>query len=934
MKRIFVLLLFFSILLMQLSTISGLCETGNEQLEYIETINAGITENGERIRPDKKVEIDTCDFVISESTGEIQQQDGKAVVNISENQKGTWKFEVKEAGFYNIVIDYYSDIAKADRIELALALNHKLPFSGCERLELTKAYRNSSDIETDNRGNDIRPDSEQIASWHTQPLMDPMGYESEPLLFEFSAGSNTLQFDVNLDTIKIKKIVLMQFAQPDDYSTYLNKYSDEKNSEGYYKEIEGERPSLKSSPMLFAISDKTSPLMQPISNYRIKLNAVGGATWNQLGQWIQYDFIVDEPGFYHISLKTKQNLARGMKSYRKIIIDGEVPFKELGCVGFRYQNRWQQYVLGEEEPYRIYLNKGPHTLRIENILGEYASFVEQAEEAVHELNRAYQRAVMYMGATPDYYRDYMVKKNLPGVIKIFETKAAELKIMIQNLVVLTGGRGDKSAIISRLQYQLEDLADDPETLPKRMSNLKSNISALSAWCIDLRNQPISIDYITIYSPGESLKKVEAGFLKNAMHELKNFYATFIVDYSLIGDAYDDQDTIKVWITTGRDQANIVKRLIDDNFTKNYSTGVNLQLVQSTMVIPAIAGGIAADVVMQISNAEPVNYGMRGAIHDISEFKDCNDIEKRFSVSALTPLRYNNGLYGLPETESFPMLFYRKDILKDLEIEIPQTWDDLIIAISELEKNNMFFGLQKGSASYGIFLNQSGGSFYKADSYLNDLNTEEAVSAFEKWTSLYVNYKIPLEFDFVTRFRVGEMPLAIVDYGNYNNLQVTAPEIKGEWDFAPVPGTDKPDGTLDRSVMSGGNAVMMLESSTNKEISWKFMKWWTSDVMQLRYGLEMEAILGASARYPSANLNAFNNLPWSKENLNTINQQRVFVDGMPSVPGGYFMYRHLDNAFRKTVYGLANPRETLMDYSRTINDEIRIKCNEFKVDVER
>ncbi|MDD4494907.1 MAG: hypothetical protein PHV32_11300, partial [Eubacteriales bacterium] len=317
-KQLLVLPLLIGILLIQIKPIYGICDTENV------TALAGAggdgdktPAGGETIRPDKTVEVTSESFVRGESTGEIQQQDGIAVVNISEDQKGTWKFDVEEAGFYNIVIDYYSDIAKADRIELALKLNNKLPFSGCERLELTKAYRNSSDIETDNRGNDIRPDSEPIASWHTQPLMNPMGYESEPLLFEFLASRNTLQLEVNLDTIKIRKIVLMQFAQPDDYSTYLNKYSDKKNSVvGYYKEIEGERPSLKSSPMLFAISDKTSPLMQPTSNYRIKLNAVGGATWNQLGQWIQYDFIVDEPGFYHISLKAKQNLARGMKSYR------------------------------------------------------------------------------------------------------------------------------------------------------------------------------------------------------------------------------------------------------------------------------------------------------------------------------------------------------------------------------------------------------------------------------------------------------------------------------------------------------------------------------------------------------------------------------------------------------------------------------------------
>ena len=33
-------------------------------------------------------------------------------------------------------------------------------------------------------------------------------------------------------------------------------------------------------------------------------------------------------------------------------------------------------------------------------------------------------------------------------------------------------------------------------------------------------------------------------------------------------------------------------------------------------------------------------------------------------------------YGLPETQSFNMMFVRNDILADLGIEIPKTWDEL------------------------------------------------------------------------------------------------------------------------------------------------------------------------------------------------------------------------------------------------------------------
>ena len=39
---------------------------------------------------------------------------------------------------------------------------------------------------------------------------------------------------------------------------------------------------------------------------------------------------------------------------------------------------------------------------------------------------------------------------------------------------------------------------------------------------------------------------------------------------------------------------------------------------------------------------------------------------------LEPFKYGDSLYALPETQNFQMMFYRKDILKELGIEIPKT----------------------------------------------------------------------------------------------------------------------------------------------------------------------------------------------------------------------------------------------------------------------
>lgn len=58
------------------------------------------------------------------------------------------------------------------------------------------------------------------------------------------------------------------------------------------------------------------------------LNYVGGETWCSAGQWIEWEFSVPEDGYYNITVKGRQNYARGSVSSRTVYIDGEIPLKK------------------------------------------------------------------------------------------------------------------------------------------------------------------------------------------------------------------------------------------------------------------------------------------------------------------------------------------------------------------------------------------------------------------------------------------------------------------------------------------------------------------------------------------------------------------------------------------------------------------------------
>jgi len=365
--------------------------------------------------------------------------------------------------------------------------------------------------------------------------------------------------------------------------------------------------------------------------------------------------------------------------------------------------------------------------------------------------------------------------------------------------------------------------------------------------------------------------------------------------------------------------------------------VNVKLVAPDALMPAVVAGTGPDMVITVPQGDPVNYAVRNAVVDISQFPGYDDVVKELHPSVVIPFTYRGGVYGLPETQYFHVMFYRKDIFEELNLKIPDTWDDLINILPIIQKNNMNVGIPsvatnvQANIDFSNFLAhlfQRGGRLYNGEGSRTLLDSSTAIEAFDVYTKFFTHYKTPVVYDFVNRFRTGEMPLAFADYTNFNTLEVFAPELRGLWGFARVPGLKMPDGSVDRSVSTGTVASMIFTNSKHPELAWEVMKWWISADTQLRFGRELESIMGAAARYPTANYDAFKRLSWGAEQMAVLDEQRGWTVGIPEVPGGYFVSRHITNAARRILNEGMDTRETLLDYAITINEELIKKRKEF------
>lgn len=943
------------------------------------------------------VKVDVFAYDEDKSYGVRIQDDyhGKKVVVTEDRSSITWNVDVQEEGFYNISMEYVCVPSRNVEMERILYINGEVPFSGADILSFSRLWKDGGEVKFDNQGNSIRPTQIEYFDFQTVRFKSDLGYEVDPYRFYLKKGSNEITFESTNEPMGIVSFEFVPVQKYDSYEQYLAKQKSK--PEDFNKDVEiikvqGESSQSRSDPSLFARYDRSSAITEPYSVKNTVLNYIGGDSWRAPGQWIEWDFEVPETGWYNISIQARQLFQRGYVACRSVYIDGKIPMEELKSVGFPFSSDWKTTVISDkdENPINFFLTKGKHTIRLEATLGNVGRIISDLQDSIYRLNQMYRTILVLTGTYPDPFRDYEIHKVYPEVVEGMMLESRRLYKCIDEFVKVTGQKSDKIAIAETLAIQLEQFYKYPDRITKSFANFKSNISTLGSSLLSLTETKLDIDYIEVVPVNKKIAKKRSSFFKNVKHELVSFVTSFIVDSSQLGNVYEDDadHLIEVWIVTGRDQSQILKNMVDESFTPNTGIKVNVKLIAIDALLNAVVAGNGPDVVISVGRSIPVDYALRNANVNLMRFEDCDEVLTNFYPSAYEAYKYDGGLYALPETESFNLLFYRKDILEQLDVELPQTWDDLISILPTLQGNNLDVAIPYPSIqapdmrAFYTMIYQNDGVIYNDKGTKSLIDSEPGIAAFKKYTSFFNSYGLPTIYDFISRFRSGEMPLGIIDYQTYNTLTVSAPEIRGLWDFTYILGTEKTDANgktyIDRTNGVDGVATMMIKKGMDMEDlksilgttdyayssqdgtqldaslfesvdektlkavlkneermsdSWEFMKWWVSTDIQLRFGREMEALLGSSARYATANVDALKQLSWNSKQLEILENSLEQSRGLPEVPGSYFTPRHVVNGARKVINEKDDPRETLIDYTRKINEELLRKRQEFNLPLE-
>lgn len=930
---------------------SSAATTGTDSIRQTSYTNY-VKKYADAARPDQTVEVLGKDYdpaSVTDAQITVTTVDGENDVMQWANQEGSvsWTVNIPETGVYNIKMIYEALESNTNDVEFSLLIDGESPYATASRITLSKRWINESEIKQDSRQNDIRPGQISTPCWQETPLEDIDGLFNEPLEFYMEAGEHTITFESEKAEFAVKSFTFYQYEAPAAYTAPSD--SDLTQAQGQKVTLEGETAAYKSSRTLYPTSDKSSYLTSSAngsSPTKTRYNTIGSGSWTQSTQTVTWEFNVDKAGYYKIGIRGRQDQMRGMYSNRRLYVNGEVPCLEANQIKFYYDTDWSITTPKSEngDDLYFYLQAGTNTISLEAVPGEIGEIMGDLDELVYNINSYYRQIRQITGPDPDEYNNYMIDTAIPSIVPDFKEYAKTLRDKKAEIEKLSGSGGTEAETLEKMAIVLDKCIKKPDLIPEIMSQIKDNITSVSSFVNQYREQPLEVDMIEVATSDQDFTSCDKSFFGSLGFGFKGFIGSFFEDYNALSD--EDESAMECWVMLGRDNAEALQQLISSEYNPTAKTKINLKLVQGGIVEATFAGK-GPDLALFMGGDFPIQLAARGVLTDLTTFSDFDEVKSRFADDATVLYQYNGGTYGLPCDQTFPMLFYRSDILSEYGIDPAtdlNTWDGLLNCLPTLQRNYLEVGLilpvmtstggttqvsaiTEPGNTFAMLLLQQGLNYYNEEQTKTTFDTQEAVNAFDTWTKFYTTYSFQQTYDAFTRFRTGDMPVVIQNYTFYNQLSVAAPEIKGCWGFQPVPGTVQEDGTINHAANSNGSGAIIFTKAADQEGAWDFIKWFTSTDAQVKYGNNIESILGTMGRYATANEEALQQLSWTTSEVNLLLDQLNSQVEIPIIPASYGVTRNVMNAFRAVVNDYDNARDTLFWYNKDINDEITRKLED-------
>ncbi|MBE5883984.1 MAG: extracellular solute-binding protein [Lachnospiraceae bacterium] len=881
-----------------------------------------------------------ADMGTAETTGDTKEYSfADTVVDLQLGDTVKFTIDVPEAAQYYLGLDYLSYDDSVLPIGMSLMVDGEYPFYECRNLEFETTWVQQGEKSYDRYNNEIVTVPDKLIQWERKYLSDGSYRHSFPLNLELTAGTHEIEVNILEGNFLLGAFIL---SAP----TVIEEYAGSQVAEGNQLiEIQGEDFTYRNDSAIHAIAEYDTSL-DPYEVTDTVLNTIDSDSFTLAGQKVTYEFEAPESGYYNIAMNYRQSDKTDFPVFLNIEVDGEIPNSEFVSYPMEFTNKYKTVTLQDDaENYlSVYLEKGTHTISFTISADNIRHILESLDEIMSHLNDLSLEITKVAGTNVDKYRDLKLSRYIPDIEERLYGYAQQLYDLQETVRVYVGDTKGAIAILSSMSIaaeQLISLAEEPDEIPYRVAELCTSANSANrhlANTVDkLIENNLAIDRIYIYQQGAELPG-KPGFFESAGMNINRFVSSFTDQAYSTNNT--DPDHLQVWVNRSSQYVQIMQKMIDEYFTPQTGIEVDISIMPDQYkLVLANSSGNAPDVATGINYTVPYELAIRGALVDMTKYEDFREVAAPYEEGFFLTATINDSVYAMPETMNFWVLFYRSDILDKLGLEVPDTMQDVIDMLPELQMRGLNYyqpvsGMLLMRNFHGTtpLIHQYGGSlYYDTAQEGTAFGSAEAIDGFTYLTDLFTIYNMPINIDnFYQHFRTGDIPIGVADYATYNLMTNAAPELKNSWEIALVPGVAQEDGTVDRTTCGNAESCVIFKSNEAREAqAWEFVKWWSSTEVQAEFGQTLQITYGSEFMWTTANMEAFMQLPWDTQDKLVIREQMAQVVDVARVPGTYLLEREISNAFNDIVVNKQTAQMRIDKAVKTINREIDRKLEEFE-----
>ena len=855
---------------------------------------------------------------------------GKDVILWEDDKDITFTVSSKVLEEYELAIDYKSNQENITVPTIDVICNDKLIEEG---LQVPSNWKNgTTDVDYDIYRNEIVPVQKNSGLWRHVFLYDQMFYKNTPTYVTLNKGENTITFKKSEGNIELGDIYFYKKLKLKDYT----KPASNDNANGELITLEAEKPAVKSHPEIRPKSENNVS-MTPYSTKFNRLNTISGDSFNKAGYEVTYAFDVKKSGNYNISLKYYISQTN-TSVYNRILIDNILLNKNLNSYRFNEKGGFNNETLNVDgQNMEFYFTEGIHTISFQLEASNQAPIYYELNNIIKEINELYLEIIKLTGGKPDSNKHYNIEEFIPTA----DDRLFDWKERLENMLTLINDVSKSNPKkhnrlfqnIDNAYTKLLKLCDDPNELPHSLGLLQDSSSSITSMLSTSLHtstfSPLSIDKIYIHGKDVKLPSPKANFFLTFFSTIQRIFKS--------GVEKSDTDELTVWVNRSTYYVSLMQQYADAYFSKETGIKVRFSLLpDESKIIYANASNTNPDVALGVSPNVPYEMGIRGALVDLKTLPGFDELSKEFAPGGYSNMVECNSVYGLPETQDFNVTFYRKDILETLKVDVPNTYDDIIKILPDLQRYGMnyYMPLAGGSGLKSIsatapFIYQYGGDIYSDDYLRTAIDEVNSIKAMKMMVELFSLYSLPLTSqNFYDSFRHGTIPLGIAGFETYLQLLTAAPEIKGRWGITLAPGVMNENGVINRTNTGVSKGAIIFKNSKKHNESWEFLKWWLSAETQMNFANDIEASYGETFLWNSANLKAFAKSSIPAKDKKVILEQWKYLYNVPQTPATYIIERGISDAWNQAVFDLKPLRAVVSDAVIMINKEITRKMLEF------